>query len=450
VQKEATLNKRIIAIYFYIIFSAFSFAQQRDSLVRVGACATPGVAWGVFIQGAYAFVADVGGVTSIDISSPSSPYVLDFLNQSYCEASGIHVGDTLAFLNVPFLGPAFSIINISNPLSLLRLSWVNVPASGGQDPKGVCVIDSFAYLADGSAGFLIIDISDLLNPAILCTLDTPGRVIDLYVRDTLAYLADFDSLLIVNVSDPYNPTITGHVGIPGAGAYDVCVSGDYAFVTERDVWGGQGKVNMIDISEPTSPLLVEQISMAATPFGLFALNDKIYVAADDWWQPPKTIGEGRADIEGGIRVVHWEEPNSMSLLVSFDTPGQCYDVFVVDSFIYTAVWDSFMIYKYAGTGFAENDQEFFHTQSLMASPNPFNNQTKVIFTIPARSFVDADIYDVSGRRVRDLSQSYFVSGQHQIIWDGRSNDGIQVAAGVYFLRLDINNHRDIQKMVLIR
>jgi hypothetical protein len=444
------MKKRLIVIFLSIFFSAFSFAQQRDSIVRVGACATPGVAWGVFIQGSYAFIADVGGVTSIDISLPSSPSVLDFLDQSYCEASGIYVRDTLAFLNVPFLGPAFSIVKISNPLLLQRLSWVHVPTSGGQDPKGVCVIDSFAYFADGSAGFLIIDISDLLNPTILCTLDTPGRVIDLYIRDTLAYLADFDSLLIVNVSDPYNPAIIGHVGIPGGGAYDVCVTGDYAFVTERDVWGGQGKVNMIDISEPTSPLLVEQISMAATPFGLFALNDKIYVAADDWWQPPKTIGEGRADIEGGIRVVHWEEPDSMSLLVSFDTPGQCYDVFVVDSFIYIAVWDSFMIYKYVGTGIAESDQEFIHTFSLIASPNPFNNQTKISFTIPVRSLVCIDIYDVSGRKVRDFPESYFAPGQYQVIWDGRSNDRTKVTAGVYFLRLDVDNHRDMQKMVLIR
>jgi hypothetical protein len=429
------MNKSIIAVFLFVLFSTYSFAQQRDSIVRVGACATPGVAWGVFIQGSYAFIADVGGVTSIDISLPSSPSVLDFLDQSYCEASGIYVRDTLAFLNVPFLGPAFSIVKISNPLLLQRLSWLHVPIIGGDDPKGVFTVDSLTYFACSDKGFLIIDVSDLLNPTILCTLDTPGNVIDLYVRDTLAYLADKDSLLIVDVSDPYNPAVTGHIGIPGRGAYDVWVSGDYAFVTEKDFFSGQGKVNMIDVSTPTNPTLVEQISMAATPYGLFVLNDKVYVAADDWWAPERKNGEDRADIEGGIRVVHWEAPDSMNLIVSFDTPGQCYDVSTVDSFIYVAVWDSFMIYKYVGTGVAESIKEFTHTQSLIVSPNPFNNQAKIPFAVPARSLVNIEIYDASGRIIRDLAGGYFVPGQYQVIWDGRDNDRLKVAAGVYYVKL---------------
>lgn len=448
------MNKRIIVVL--IAFCIFSFAQQRDSIVRVGACATPGVAWGVFIQGTYAFVADVGGVTSIDIFSPSSPNVLDFLNQTRCEASGIYLKDTLGHLNAAFAGPSFTVIDITNPSSLTRVSWVEVPAYGGDIPKGIFVIDSLVYFADGSAGFLIINISDLLSPTILCTLDTPGRVIDLFVRDTLAYLADLDSLLIVNVSDPYNPVIIGHIGIAGGGAYDVWVSGDYAFITEEDWFGGQGKVNMVDISDPTAPFLVDQISMAATPYGLFVVSDKIYVAADDWWEPPKKQGEGRADIEGGIRIIHWQEPDSMNLLVTFDTPGRCRDIFMVDSFIYIAAWDSFMIYKYVSTGVAEEiGKRSEAVNSFYVSPNPFSYQTTISFVIQMRSFVSVEIYDALGRRIKTLAGGYFVPGYYQVKWDGSCDDGLQAARGVYYVKIfkkagSIRNEKEAKIMYIKR
>ena len=427
------MSRKVIVIL--ITLAIFSFAQQRDSIVRVGTCETPGSADGVFTQGQYAYIADRGGLTSVEISIPISPIVLDYLNVPYCSPTGVYVRDTFAFLNSAGSGPAFTIANISDPTNLVRISWVEIPIYGGDEPRGVFVIDSLVYFADSDPGFLIINISDILNPTTLCTLDTPGRVIDLYVRDTLAYLADKDSLLIVTVTDPYNPIIIGHVGIPGGGAYDVWVSGNYAFVTEEDWFGGQGKVNMIDISNPTAPTLVKQVSMSATPYGLLVLNDKVYVAADDWWSPGRKKGEGRADIEGGIRVVHWEAPDSMNLLVTFDTPGRCRDIFVVDSFLYVAAWDSFMIYKYITTGIAERDYKFVSLQSLIAFPNPFNNQTKISFAIPTRSFVSIEIYDALGRRVRDLAGGYFIPGYYNVIWNGKDNNGLQIASGVYHVKL---------------
>lgn len=429
------MNKRLVLILGLLGILSFAQPSWSDSIVRVGACATPGTAWGVFIQGLYGFVADVGGITSIDISLPSSPNYLHYLNQPGCGGAGINIKDTLAYLNA-FGGPSFTIVNIANPSLLVKISDVEVPGYGGDYPKGVTIKDSLAYFADGSAGFLIIDISDLLNPSILCTLDTPGRVIDLFVRDTLAYLADKDSLLIVNVSNPSNPSIIGHVGIPGCGAYDVWVSGNYAFVTEEDYLGGQGKVNMINISNPTLPTLVKQLSMAATPYGLFVVNDKVYVAADDWWAPKKKKGEGKADIEGGIRVVHWEEPDSMNLLASFDTPSRCRDIFVVDSFIYIAAWDSFMIYKYISTGITEDEKKSPETtNSFITYPNPFFNQTTISFFIPSKSFVSVEIYDAQGRRVKDLAGVYLVPGRYQIAWNGVNNNGEKVTSGVYFVKL---------------
>jgi hypothetical protein len=195
-------------------------------------------------------------------------------------------------------------------------------------------------------------------------------------------------------------------------------------------------VNMIDVSDSTNPILVEQVNMNATPYGLYVLNEKVYIAADDWWQPVKNKENDRADIEGGIRVVHWTQPDTMHLLVSFDTPGRCRDIFVVDSLIYIAAWDSFMIYKYVNTGITEQEKTSLETKSsFLTYPNPFSSQTMISFVIPTRSFVSVEIYDASGRRVRDLAGGYFISGQYQVIWNGKNNSGLEMPAGAYYVHL---------------
>ncbi|MCK4396871.1 T9SS type A sorting domain-containing protein [candidate division WOR-3 bacterium] len=429
------MKNRLGFIILFCIFAISLTVQtvRSDSIERLGACATPGSADGVFTQGWYSYIADRGGLTSIDISAPETPTVCDFLDLEW--PTGVFVIDTLAFLNGALAGPAFAIINISDPTNLSRISWILIP-EGGIYCKGIMVVDTLVYLADGSAGFLIINVGDLLNPTILSTVNTSGYVYDLYVKDSLAFLADFNSLLIVNVSDPFNPVAVGSLSVNGGGAYDVWVAGNYAFVTKKDYLGGHGKVNMIDISDPMTPTFVKQVSMNATPYGLFVVNDKVYVAADDWWAPPRKKGEGRADIEGGIRVVHWEEPDSMNLLVSFDTPGRCRDIFVVDSFIYIADRDSFMIYKYVSTGIAENKKKSPETtSSFITYPNPFSKQTQISFSISSNSFASLEIYDERGRRVRDLAGGYLVPGKYKVIWDGVNNNAEKVTSGVYFVKL---------------
>jgi hypothetical protein len=423
-----------ITLAFLCVF-AMSPLLKADSIVRVGACATPGYADGVYVQGQYAYIADRDGVTSIDIGNPSVPNVLDYLYEMRCQATGIFIKDTLAFVNSSLTGPTFTIIDIAKPESLTRISWVEVPGYGGITPKGIAVEDTICYYADSDGGFIIINIADLLNPTIICTMDTPGYVVDLFVKDTLAFIVDFDSLYIVNVSDPGSPFIIGRRWII-EGGYDVWVSGNYAFLTEDDYFDGIGLVHMIDVSDPTNPIDVRQHSMNAIPYSIFVLGDMVYIAADDYWYPPWSEKDGRADIEGGIRVFRWAEPDTLEMLLSFDTPGRCRDIFVVDSFIYVTIVDSFIIYKYISTGIAEDEKKSPpKTSSFVSYPNPFTKKTQISFSIPSNSFVSLEIYDTQGRGVKGLASGYFVPGRYEVTWDGRNNNRIRVTSGIYFAKL---------------
>ncbi len=425
----------------------FSQTTYGDSIERIGACTTPGLADGVFIQGQYAYIADRAGFTSIDIAVPDNPTVIDFNGLEW--ATGIYLMDTLSFLNGALLGPKFSIIDISNPYSLTRLSWVEVPGYGGITPKGITVNDSICYYADSDGGFIIISIADILNPTVICTMETPGYVVDLFVKDTLAYVVDFDSLFIINVSDPVNPFIIGRRWII-EGGYDVWVSDDYAFLTEDD-YDGTGSLYMIDVSDPTNPIEVRERTMNGIPYGIFVQGERVYIAADDYWYPPRSEKDGRADIEGGIRVFRWAEPDTLDLLVSFDTPGRCRDIFVQDSFLFVAVGDSFMIYKYISTGIEEEKESHFQNPSsfqILASPNPFYKNIRISFTLSYPMLLSLSIFNSQGRMVKNLLFDRLNPGEHSLVWNGSGTYGKEMPSGVYFIKAQFRIRENIQNQVM--
>ena len=66
-------------------------------------------------------------------------------------------------------------------------------------------------------------------------------------------------------------------------------------------------------------------------------------------------------------------------------------------------------------------------------PNPFTSHLARTIEIPAgfNAWVDADVFDVAGRNVRDLYEGN-AQGSMQLRWDGRLNNGQLATPGVYF------------------
>ena len=60
------------------------------------------------------------------------------------------------------------------------------------------------------------------------------------------------------------------------------------------------------------------------------------------------------------------------------------------------------------------------------------------------------VYDVAGRRVRDLSSGAKPAGDHAIAWDLRDDSGRQVVAGMYFAKLDVGGRTITRKVATLR
>jgi len=84
---------------------------------------------------------------------------------------------------------------------------------------------------------------------------------------------------------------------------------------------------------------------------------------------------------------------------------------------------------YAGT---EWDQEMPPIIQSYARPNPMTNETSIYLSLPGSGPAQLQLFDTSGRLVRDLSPDRLGEGSYLCTWDGRDGRGCPVGSGVLF------------------
>jgi C1A family cysteine protease len=85
-----------------------------------------------------------------------------------------------------------------------------------------------------------------------------------------------------------------------------------------------------------------------------------------------------------------------------------------------------------------------------AYPNPFNPNTTVEYSLHQDGPVELKVYDLKGGVVRTLVDETQSAGIHQVIWDGRSDQGGRVPSGVYFCRAEAGSQVSALKLVLLK
>jgi agmatine/peptidylarginine deiminase len=84
------------------------------------------------------------------------------------------------------------------------------------------------------------------------------------------------------------------------------------------------------------------------------------------------------------------------------------------------------------------------------SPNPFGDVTEIRYELPVACHVRLDVYDVFGRQVAALIDTYQEAGPHVVCWDSKTDQGVSRPGGVYFYRFDAPGYSETRKMVLLR
>jgi hypothetical protein len=82
-------------------------------------------------------------------------------------------------------------------------------------------------------------------------------------------------------------------------------------------------------------------------------------------------------------------------------------------------------------------------------PNPFRGETTFRLALRRDQEAHLLIYDLAGRRVRELVQPALRSGWHVVAWDGRDERGKALPAGAYVYRAVAGSQVATGKLVLL-
>lgn len=99
-----------------------------------------------------------------------------------------------------------------------------------------------------------------------------------------------------------------------------------------------------------------------------------------------------------------------------------------------------------GTGVQQSNDnlpvQYFLSQNF---PNPFNPNTKIEFSIPKSGFIKLEIYDVLGRKVKELLNQELSAGSYIVDFDA-----LELSSGIYYYRLITKEFIQIKKAVLLK
>jgi hypothetical protein len=83
-------------------------------------------------------------------------------------------------------------------------------------------------------------------------------------------------------------------------------------------------------------------------------------------------------------------------------------------------------------------------------PNPFNNSTIIEFTLKRPGSIELALFDILGRRVRELTAGVYPAGEFALEFTGQDDAGRNLPSGVYFYRLKVDQQVQTRKLLLLK
>lgn len=191
------------------------------------------------------------------------------------------------------------------------LSTIDIPGYA----NNVDVRGSYAYIAAGSSGLQVVDVSNPTVPVIVGSVDTPGNANDVKVVGSTVFIADgLQGLQVIDVTMPNNPVLIGSVDTPGE-ALDVFVSGTYTYVAD-----GASGLQIIDISTLSSPSILGSVATSGPASGVAVNGNLAVIAAGNF----------------GIQIVDVADPQNPAIISGLVYGGDARDVVINNNHAFVA------------------------------------------------------------------------------------------------------------------
>ncbi len=365
-------------IYSIFVSGNYAFATNGESelyVIDVSNPANPGIVNSINISQVrgimpisekYAYVeSEESGLYIIDISNPVNPDIVNNIEDVSLGFGKVSITENYIYLSNYNVGEQVQVIDISNPVNPVIIN-MDVPGF----PNDFAISGNYLYTDYDLSELLIIDISNLIKPNILSSMDKFDRAIlsffvshnyiyilngkpgksgfqiidasnpakpyivsdlnlsdqsnDIYISDKYAYIAKHGGLKIIDISNPNSPyIIDNNININTSiwGGESIYVSGNYAYITDR--WNG---LSIIDISNPLNSKLISITKTLSIANNVSISGNYAYVADCD-----------------GLLILDISNPYNPFRVGSIKTPDFAKSVFISGNYAYIAAESSGLV-----------------------------------------------------------------------------------------------------------
>lgn len=362
------------------------------------------------------------------------------------------------------------LFDVTDPGSPVLLGSLATPGSASD----VAVRDAVAWVADSNRGLQAVDIGDPAHPRLLGAVDTPGFARRVSIEGNLAYVADGGAgLAVIDISFPEEPRLVGAVDTHGY-AMDVAISGTRALVADY----GSGMA-VIDISDTSSPRLLTEVDTAGEAWGVAILGSTAFIAdgangvctfslnGPEFYALRRYSLAGYAcaltrsgnDLyvagwEAGVHVIARPAPSYIDYVRNrLATPGAARDVAVTAKGVFVAdIGFGLQVLPAHCESVADvsDPAPVPLPRRLAVHPNPMADRVTARMTLTRGGPVQAAVYDLAGRRVREFLVDPGGAADCDVTWDGRDASGRSAAAGLYFLKVRTPDGEAVGRIVRLR
>lgn len=205
------------------------------------------------------------GLYAINVTNPLSPTLGDY--NTFGTPTNVSTNGNYVYVTDDAATNRLRIFDATTPTNLVALGIGTTT-----DAQDVAVTGGFAYVANGTNGLRVFDVSNPNAPALVTTVATPGTAYEIKTFGTYAYLADDTALLEFDLSTPWAPVQTR--SFPTQYGYrSLWIDNNIAYM------GATGSNYFITIDLNTGPR-IDAAKTAATRF----------IDSNLWQAPPDQIG----------------------------------------------------------------------------------------------------------------------------------------------------------------
>jgi len=90
------------------------------------------------------------------------------------------------------------------------------------------------------------------------------------------------------------------------------------------------------------------------------------------------------------------------------------------------------------------------TSLLGNYPNPFNPETIISYSMAKEGFVELDVFNIKGQKVKTLVNGLVSAGMKEVVWNGTDQNNQPVSSGVYFYKLNTESVTSVKRMILLK